>query len=62
MMYVYVAFVCSLFLLFSCSRVTAPRYDFAKSKSQDDRERPWVWDQAYSSLDHTRSSWPGVGR
>eukprot|EP00752_Nemacystus_decipiens_P007419 g6633.t1 len=38
----------------------APRYDFAKNP--DDSERPWVWDQAYSSLDHTGSSWPGVGR
>ncbi|CAM9973276.1 unnamed protein product [Pylaiella littoralis] len=38
----------------------APRYDF--SKSQDNSERPWVWDQKLSPLDRTMSSWPGVGR
>lgn len=44
----------------SCTRLTAPRYDF--DKTDDDSERPWVWDQAFSSLDHTMRSWPGVGR
>lgn len=51
---------CSVLFCSSLFGVTAPRFDF--DKTRDDSERPWVWDQAFSSLDHTMRSWPGVGR
>ncbi|CAM9293640.1 unnamed protein product [Scytosiphon promiscuus] len=38
--------------------VPAPSYNF--EKSQDNRERPWVWDRPMSQLDHRGESWGSV--